>query len=79
MQKDLERPFRRDREHSCEGKSPFLTFAQAVRALRRMLKRRGRDAAKQRGMHVYRCPYCPAYHIGHNRVLVKRKGFKAAS
>lgn len=72
----------RDREHSCDGKSPFASFRLAARALDRMFRRRGRgerDAARKRGMHVYRCPFCPYYHIGHREDLVRRKGFRAAS
>lgn len=48
-------------EQHCFGKRAWMTRSAAKQSVRR-LKRKGSN-----GMHVYVCPTCGYYHVGHRR------------
>lgn len=46
------------------GKACYPGQSSAMRALRQM-QRHGKSRAFEGRLHVYRCPECGAYHVGH--------------
>lgn len=47
--------------YACEGKQRFNTFREGELVIKRM-RRYHRD--RKEPMNLYRCPYCPGWHIG---------------
>lgn len=52
----------RRRHAMCEGKTRYPTRRHAKRSLRWMARH-----AVTRGLEVYRCQFCPGWHLGHAR------------
>lgn len=50
-----------DRAASCDPKTPYGSWRGALHAIRVL-----RLVKDERGLHVYRCPWCRcAFHVGH--------------
>lgn len=45
------------------GKVRYAKRSHAEEVLRSML----REGVHGRNLHIYRCPYCSGYHVGHDR------------
>lgn len=56
-------------ERSCQGKKPHPTRQAALDAMQSLARYRGAHLAS---MHVYRCPHCATWHVGH-RIGSRRK------
>ena len=52
---------------SCDGKVPHGTRSEAVQAIVRLREKRKLEA---KGLIVYKCVYCPAFHVGH---MIRRR------
>lgn len=59
---------RRDRE--CHGKHPHPNRTTALDAMHSLARNRGAHLAD---MHVYRCRWCAAWHVGHRRGARRRR------
>lgn len=46
--------------YACQGKQAFGSWVEGDRAITRIRKFDSRTAP----VHLYRCPYCPSWHIG---------------
>lgn len=49
--------------YACEGKQVFTSFREGEKAIKRIRKLDNKDAQ----LALYRCPYCPHWHIGGKR------------
>lgn len=47
--------------YACEGKQRFDTYSEGDRVIKRM---RGYKRDRKEPVNLYRCPYCPGWHIG---------------
>lgn len=52
---------RRLRRRECEGKARHTERGHAMIALRRLHQMHGHQGQ----LHVYRCPHCGGFHVGH--------------
>lgn len=57
------------RQRTCLGKVPHPDREAAVEAMHSLARNRG---AHLGSMHVYRCPHCATWHVGH-RIGTGRK------
>lgn len=53
--------------------SPEMVYRMCTKKVRHLTKRDAKQALRNggrrfAGCHVYRCPVCRAYHVGHKRV-----------
>ncbi|WOK01479.1 hypothetical protein [Pseudomonas phage UF_RH7] len=54
---------RRLRRRTCEGKIKHETAEKAARAIISLVRSRGHQGQ----LHVYQCPFCMKFHVGHRR------------
>jgi len=59
------------RRQQCGHKRAFATEAEAQATLPALYRRNARTGSSYR-LNVYRCPYCGAFHVGHERAEVYR-------
>jgi len=50
-------------DRQCGGKSPFGSYAKAMKSIKSMLARTGRPPRGLR-MSAYTCPFCGKFHVG---------------
>ena len=46
---------------SCKGKTPYKSWFSANEILK---KRKHRGKNKKNPLHIYKCKFCPAWHLG---------------
>lgn len=57
-----------DHEFSCGSKKGYKLYREAERVLKWI-----RQHEKDKNLHIYTCPYCHFFHIGHHNDQVKRR------
>lgn len=62
-------------ERSCRSKNRYRTH-DAARAIHAQMVLRG--GLRNQGLHVYACPHCGGYHIGHKTASVQARLQRAA-